>query len=92
MGANKGATLDDKRLKPLSAKECYGHLGGTLGNNLFERLVELGWFRRNENKATVYEITEKGMQELERLGVSIYARRQPASGRFGIERISQRRE
>jgi len=28
--------------KALTAKRCFGHLGGTLGNRLFERLCELG--------------------------------------------------
>lgn len=67
--------MDDREAKLLCAKGCYGHLGGTLGNRLFERLIALGWFRRQEGRSTTYEITEKGIQELERLGVDVYARR-----------------
>lgn len=57
--------------KTPTARSCYGHLGGKLGNRLFERLIELGWFEREANKLTVYRITEKGMQALEGLGVSL---------------------
>jgi hypothetical protein len=53
----------------LSAKRCFGHLGGTLGNRLFTRLVELGWFEAEEGRATVYRVSEKGHKELGRLGV-----------------------
>lgn len=60
-----------KAPKKLKARKCYGHLGGRLGELLFERLVELGWFQPEEGKATVYEITEKGRQELGRLGVKL---------------------
>lgn len=52
--------MDDEASKILSAKCCYGHLGGTLGNRLFERLLELRWFEREEGMATVYRLTEIG--------------------------------
>lgn len=53
----------------LKAKKCYGHLGGKLGNQVFERLIELEWFKLEEDKSTVYEVTEKGYRELDKLGV-----------------------
>lgn len=53
------------------AKSCYGHLGGKLGDLLFERMLEQKWFKLQEGKSTVYQITEKGYQELARLGVDI---------------------
>lgn len=56
--------------KILKAKSCYGHLGGTLGNRLFERLLELGWFEREENTTTVYQLTETGKEEFARLGIN----------------------
>ncbi|WP_444658314.1 hypothetical protein ACRQV7_11990 [Caproiciproducens sp. R2] len=59
----------------LKAKSCYGHLGGTLGNRLFSRLLELGWFERDAGKATVFSLTELGKRELRRLNVDIYKRR-----------------
>lgn len=55
----------------LKARTCYGHLGGKLGQLLFERLVELEWFTLEEGRATVYQVTEKGRQELGKLGVPI---------------------
>ncbi|MBW7572305.1 hypothetical protein [Caproiciproducens faecalis] len=58
----------------LKAKSCYGHLGGTLGNRLFARLLELGWFERDGDKATVFSLTELGKQELSKLNVDIYKR------------------
>jgi DNA-binding PadR family transcriptional regulator len=59
----------------LKAKSCYGHLGGTLGNRLFERLLELHWFEREEDTATVYRLTEIGKEELTRLGVDFMKKR-----------------
>ncbi len=59
----------------LKAKSCYGHLGGTLGNRLFERLLELGWFERDEDKTTVFSLTELGKMEFLKLDIDIYKRR-----------------
>lgn len=56
----------------LLAKPCYGHLGGTLGNRVFSRLIELGWFEADLENSRSYSITPKGREELERLGVDIY--------------------
>ncbi|MHC1771790.1 MAG: hypothetical protein AB9907_08655 [Flexilinea sp.] len=61
--------MDDYSPQILTAKTCFGHLGGTLGNRLFERLLELEWFEREDDKATVYRLTETGKQEFARLGV-----------------------
>ena len=52
-----------------TARSCYGHLGGKLGNRLFTKLIELGWFEKEPDKSTVYRITEKGLVELAKLGV-----------------------
>lgn len=67
--------MDERAKKMLKAKACYNHLGGTLGNRLFERMLELGWFEREGEKVTVYKLTEEGKQALIRLGVDIYERR-----------------
>jgi hypothetical protein len=61
--------------KKLKAKSCYGHLGGTLGNRLFECMLEQKWFERDEDKATVFTLTKAGEQALLRLGVNIYEKR-----------------
>ena len=64
--------MEIKNRKVLSARSCYSHLGGTLGNRLFARLIELGWFEADAYKSTVYKITPKGIEELDKLGVDIY--------------------
>lgn len=61
--------------KVLKARSCYGHLGGTLVDRLFARMLALGWLERDESKTTVYSLTEKGMGELTDLGVDIYEKR-----------------
>lgn len=67
--------IREKTKSILQAKSCYGHLGGTLGNRIFERLLELNWFERDGEKTTVYSLTERGKQALLELGVDIYKRR-----------------
>lgn len=38
-------------------------------------MLELGWLERDEGKATVYSLTDRGRQAVEKLGVDIYAGR-----------------
>lgn len=59
----------------LKARSCYGHLGGTLGDRLFKRLLELGWFEQDGDKVTVFSLTELGIQEFKKLGIEIYEKR-----------------
>jgi predicted transcriptional regulator len=66
--------MNDYSPKILKAKSCFGHLGGALGNRLFERLLELNWFEREEDTSTVYRLTEKGQEEFARLGVDFLKR------------------
>jgi hypothetical protein len=61
--------------KQLKARSCYGHLGGTLGERLFTRLLELKWFEQEEGKTTVYKVTPLGEEKLSELGVDIYEKR-----------------
>jgi hypothetical protein len=61
--------------KQLNGRSCYGHLGGTLGNRIFERFLELGWFEQEEGKATVYKLTSVGIKKLSELGVDINEKR-----------------
>ncbi|MCL4458684.1 MAG: hypothetical protein M1136_07270 [Chloroflexi bacterium] len=69
--------MNKKFSEPMIAKSCYGHLGGKLGDLLFKRMIELKWFRPIEEKTNVYgiakryEITEKGDQELSKLGIDL---------------------
>lgn len=61
--------------KQLKGRACYGHLGGTLGSRLFERLLALGWFEQEQGKTTVYKVTPIGKEKLTELGIDIYEKR-----------------
>lgn len=60
--------------KMLKGRTCYGHLGGTLGERLFQQLVALGWFEPEEGKTTVYKVTPLGEEKLAALGVDVHER------------------
>lgn len=68
-------TKSEKPRKQLKGRSCYGHLGGTLGERLFVRLLELGWFEQDGEKATVCKVTALGEEKLVELGVEIYEKR-----------------
>ena len=61
--------------KLLTAKCCFGHLGGTLGNRLFERMLTLGWFEPEEDDPKHFLLMERGIAEMIKLGVDPYHRR-----------------
>lgn len=54
----------------LVGKKCYNHLGGRLGAELFAFLVEDGWIIAKEDAPTTYELTEKGRERLEEVGMT----------------------
>ena len=58
----------------LKGRSCYGHLGGTLGNRLFERLLELKWLEQEEGTKTAYRLTPEGVDGFVNLGVDIMKR------------------
>lgn len=60
----------EKEREILMAKSCYGHLGGTLGNRLFERMVKLNWFESDGERR--FRITKVGQEQLLKLGVDIF--------------------
>jgi DNA-binding transcriptional ArsR family regulator len=57
-----------------AARTCYDHIAGTLGVNLHDRLVALGWLipsaRGQDNS---YELTPKGARSLQALGLDVDA-------------------
>jgi hypothetical protein len=71
-GLEKMAVVKANVQKQLKGRSCYGHLGGTLGDRLFTRLLKLGWFESDEGKTTVYKVTPLGEAKLSELGVDIY--------------------
>lgn len=60
---------------PLTAKCCFGHLGGTLGNRLFERMIALEWVEPREDNPKHYDLTPLGVEEFIKLGVDPYPKR-----------------
>lgn len=66
----------EKERKMLIAKPCYGHLGGTLGNRIFSQLIALGWFEMDLENPRAYKITPKDKEELEKLEVDIYYKKE----------------
>jgi hypothetical protein len=71
-GLEEMAVAKANAQKQLKGRSCYGHLGGTLGDRLFTRLLELGWYEPDEGKTTVYRVTPLGEAKLSELGVDIY--------------------
>ncbi len=69
--ASQAAPPDELR----SARTCYDHLAGMLGVALYDRLVALGWIVENAGDAPGCELSGKGSEQFERLGVRIDARR-----------------
>lgn len=67
--------MPEKTSVPLKAKCCYGHLGGTLGNRLFDSLLQLGWFQQVEDNPKIFSLTEFGISEFKKLGVDPYERK-----------------
>ena len=55
--------------KEIKGRKCYDHLGGKLGSMLFERYIALGWIELEEDKATVYRVTDEGRAQFARLGL-----------------------
>ena len=61
--------------KPLTAKCCFEHLGGTLGCRLFARMQALGWFEPSGENPRHFTLTQTGIEELIKFGVDPYDRR-----------------
>jgi hypothetical protein len=66
--------MNEKEPERLAVKCCYGHLGGMLGDRLFDRMLELGWFCQEDGTKS-FSLTELGTEEFKKLGVDLYKRR-----------------
>lgn len=53
------------------AKICYEHIGGKLGQLLLEQFVMKGWIAKDAPTDRNYYITEKGLEELTKLGLDL---------------------
>src|SRR5260370_2877078 len=71
---NKFEPSTHNRLR--AARTCYDHLAGSLGVLLHDRLVAMQWLsKRVRVKDNSYDLTAKGIEALEALGVDIAAAR-----------------
>jgi DNA-binding transcriptional ArsR family regulator len=56
----------------LAARTCYDHIAGTLGVLLHDRLKASGWLTADSDEdEDGYELTPKGVEELEALGIDV---------------------
>ena len=53
------------------AKMCYEHIGGKLGQLLFELFVNNGWLEKVSAEDKNFYITKKGEAELTKLGIDL---------------------
>ncbi len=54
-----------------TAKLCYEHIGGKLGNLLLEQFVTKGWLAKTNVTDKNFYITEKGTLEFAKLGIDL---------------------
>ena len=52
------------------ARTCYDHIAGAVGVAIHDAFLARGWLSRDGSE---YVVTERGKQELERLGIDIAA-------------------
>ena len=60
-----------EKSKEIKGRKCYDHLGGKLGAILLNNLLENNWIELEEDKTTVYIVTEKGKKKLKKMGIEI---------------------
>jgi DNA-binding transcriptional ArsR family regulator len=54
-----------------AARTCYDHIAGTLGVLLHDRFTALGWLAKANDSDHAYDLTPKGTQACEALGIDI---------------------
>jgi predicted transcriptional regulator len=57
--------------KEVKGRKCYDHLGGKLGAILLNNLLENNWIQLEDDKTTVYIVTEKGKNEFKKMGITL---------------------
>lgn len=60
-----------KAAEDKTAKLCYEHIGGKLGNLLLEQFVAKGWLAKHHATDKNYYITQKGTLEFTKLGIDL---------------------
>lgn len=61
------------RMRPMTGRKCYDHLGGRLGSALLDFYLKQGWIVLDEGKSTVYVITETGRAAFGNMGLVLDA-------------------
>lgn len=61
----------ERKTEKKHAKLCYEHIGGKLGNLLFEAFVAKGWLAKEELGQKDFYITEVGLQKFKNLGIDL---------------------
>lgn len=60
-----------RELKPANGRKCYDHLGGKLGEVLFDYLINNDYIVLDEGKTTVYKLTQRGEDFFKKNGIEI---------------------
>jgi hypothetical protein len=58
-------------MKEKPAKKCYEHIGGKLGNLLYDMFVEKRWIAKHHAADKHYYITPTGRKAFEKLGIDL---------------------
>lgn len=58
-----------------AARTCYDHIAGSLGVALHDRIRTMGWLTQDLRDANAYDLSPRGAQGLEALGVDVDATR-----------------
>jgi DNA-binding transcriptional ArsR family regulator len=72
-GAPHEAFVPATPLRLRAARTCYDHLAGTLGVQLHDRLIALGWIRAAGRRAADYDLTPAGAKGAAHLGLDVDA-------------------
>lgn len=72
-GAPRDAFVPTTPVRLRAARTCYDHIAGTLGVDLHDRLVALGWMRAVGRHRADYDLTTAGARALERIGIDVAA-------------------
>jgi DNA-binding transcriptional ArsR family regulator len=54
-----------------AARTCYDHIAGSLGVQLHDRFVALGWLKAETARSTSYDVTPAGAGALAALGIDV---------------------
>ncbi|HKV99288.1 MAG TPA: helix-turn-helix domain-containing protein [Vicinamibacterales bacterium] len=74
-GAPRDAFVPTTPVRLRAARTCYDHIAGTLGVQLHDRLLALGWIHATGRQRTDYDLTDAGEIALGRAGVDVAALR-----------------